>query len=105
MMKTIARMVTRLQGEGDGLILAVAMKGHDFFEPNTVYEIVEVMDTVVIRKLGISAIAATGETYRDSPLRQHWAGDVGDIMSHCGPYLYLTRDEVVKVNKQFDGDE
>lgn len=105
-MKTIARIVTRLQGEGDGLMLGVAMKNHNYFEPNMVYEIVEVCDALIIKKVGISAIAATGETYRDSPLHQHWASDVADILTHCGRYLYLTREEVNEMNnKRKEGNE
>lgn len=104
-MKTIARLTTRLQGEGDGLMLGVALKGHNFFEPNSVYEIVEVLGTHVIRKVGQGTPGGEGETVMDSPIRQHWAMDVGDLLGLAGANLFVTRAEMIEYQQAQRGDK
>ena len=104
-MKTIARLVTRLQGEGDGLMVGVALKGHNFFEPNSVYEIVDVLGTHTIRKVGQGTPAEEGETVVDSPIGQHWSMHIGDLIGMAGPSLFLTRAEVKKHHDAQRGDE
>lgn len=104
-MKTIARLTTRLQGEGDGLMLGVALKGHNFFEPNSVYEIVDVLGTHIIRKIGQGTPAEDGETVLQSPIGQHWAQDVGDLLGMAGANLFVTRAEMVEYQEAQRGDD
>lgn len=103
-MKTIARLTTRLQGEGDGLMIGVALKGHDFFEPNSVYEIVDVLGGIIIRKIGQGTPAEEGETVADSPIGQHWCQHIGDVIGMAGSSLFITRKEFHSIKKH-RGDE
>lgn len=98
-MKTIARFVTRMQGEGDGLFVGVSLKDHDFFKPNTVYEIVDVFGQHVIRPVGQGVPAEQGETVADSPVREHWANYIGDIIGTLGQKLFLTRKELKQIQE------
>ncbi len=53
-MKTVARFITRMQGKDDGLFIGSLFKGgEEFFEPNTVYEIREILGTLTIKKVGM----------------------------------------------------
>lgn len=99
-MKVIARMTTRLAGEGDGMILCAAMKGHDFFKPNTVYEMKEIFGEVVLREVGKSVIADEGETYRESPISHTWGTDAGQLMAEFGGVMFLSREEYAQIKQQ-----
>lgn len=103
-MKTVARLVTRLQGEGDGLILGAAFTGQAFFEPNTVYEVIESLGALTIHKVGQSSVAGIGETVNDSPILQTWASDAGDVLSIAGKALFLTREEAHRLNQSLEGN-
>lgn len=98
-MKTLARLVTRMQGEGDGLFIGVTLKNHNFFKPNTVYEIVERFGEIAIREVGQGVPAESGETVADSPVREHWANYIGDIIGTLGQTLFLTRDELKSIRE------
>lgn len=97
MRKPVARVVTRLQGEGDGLIVGSLMQGgKGLLDPNTVYQLEECLLTgdIVLKKVGKSVVAESGETCADSPLGVHWAMNVSDILSIAGKYLMLSREEL-----------
>lgn len=92
----VARLVTRLQGEGDGLIIGSLLKsGQGLLEPNTVYELGECMlsGDLILRKVGKSLVAVSGETCDSSPLNVHWAMDLSNILAHAGKYLMLSKEE------------
>lgn len=103
-MKTIARLVTRLQGEGDGLFIGVTMKDHNFFEPNTVYEVVDVLGQHIIRKVGQGVVAEEGETVAASPVRLHWSTEIGYVIGVGGASLFLTREELAAHSKQLEDE-
>lgn len=99
-MKPIARLVTRMQGPGDGLIIGAALEGQSFFEPNTVYEIVDVLGIPTIRKVGKSC--GLDELEKTAGLVDKnlwfgkffsWAHSIGDILAAKRGKLFLTRDE------------
>lgn len=97
-MKTIARIVTRLQGKGDGLFLGALMdENQKIFKPNTVYELVECYGEIVIREVGqaggageqncVSNMMSEGKTLF------HWGQDIGYLLRCHGKYMFLTLKE------------
>jgi len=98
MIKPVARFVTRLQGEGDGLFvgsLFASAKG--VLKPNTVYEIRDVMGTLTIVEVGqgvgagqdncVSNMMSEGKT----PF--HWGSDIGHTLDCFGKIMFLTYEE------------
>ena len=73
-MTTLARFVTRPTGDGTSDILMGAfMKPNQGpFEPNTVYEIYELMGTLMIRKIGKSLVVEGDTPISDSPIGCSW---------------------------------
>ena len=70
--KPIARLWARCAGNGDGVIVGVALKNEDDscpFEPNTIYEAVrcELSGDVVLRKVGRAAIRAGEDVHPTDP--------------------------------------
>ena len=96
-MKPIARIVTRMQGEGDGLMLGSTFPGQDFFKPNTVYEVERFCGVVTIREVG----KACGFEKGDDPADRHsflkrlfnWAEEVQVLLVARGSRLFMTREE------------
>lgn len=106
MQTTVARLLTRFQGEGDGLILGALFKsGVGHFKPNSIYEIVycSLSDEIKIKYRGPSCIAGEGETIFDSPIKHHWAEDVNSIIS-TGGEIFLTPGELLQVRKQEEAE-
>jgi hypothetical protein len=92
----IARLLTRLQGEGDGLILGTLLNsGKPFFKPNSIYEVVfcPLTEEIKIKYHGPSCIAPGGEPVTNSPIHKHWVENVSDILS-AGRRIFLTPDEL-----------
>ena len=90
----VARFVTRLQGEGDGLFIGSVMKGgKSWFEPNTVYQIEDVMGVLQITPLGKANGAGSGQNIGDDNTLWHWAMDIGDIIARWGRHMFLTKKE------------
>lgn len=92
----VARLLTRLQGEGDGLILGALLKrDKEFFKPNSIYEIIfcPLTEELKIKYHGPSCIASSGEPVKNSPIHKHWVEDVSDILS-AGKRIFLTPDEL-----------
>lgn len=99
-MKAIAKLVTRMQGPGDGLIVGSTMEGQSFFEPNTVYEIIEVLGVPTIRKLGKSCGLDEREKTAEFVDKHLWFGKffswaylIEQILEARQWKLFLTRDE------------
>jgi hypothetical protein len=99
-MQTIARLVTRsarVDGKVD-LIIGSATKGETYLKPNTIYEIREVLDELMIVEVGPSAIQDPGEP---SPLAVSWANTVNEILTNCsGAHLLTVKEAVSIVNKE-----
>ena len=99
-MKTVARFVTRLQGEGDGMFIgAVFHAGKDSFKPNTVYEIREVLGALTIVEVGQGIGAGpdncSNQVMSDGKNPFHWAEDIGHIIACQGRLLFLTMQEYI----------
>lgn len=92
----IARLIFRGTHEGDGLIIGTSLKSHDFFKPNTVYEISVFDGEMTIREVGESVVAQPGPDHVRSPVRATWGSSVNELL-HLGPSLFLSRDEYLKV--------
>ena len=104
-MKTIARIVTRLQGENDGLFLGALMdKNQTVFKPNTIYEVVECYGQILIREVGQAGGAGenncASNMMAEGKTLFHWAQDIGDIIRMHGAYLFLTLKEIIEQRKQ-----
>ncbi len=93
-MKAIARLISRGIDSSDGLLIGVKLKGGSFFEPNSVYEIVDIDGAHVIRRVGESVVANsfTKEPHSASPIGKTWGSSVNDLLTQ-GPSLFLSRDE------------
>lgn len=96
-MKTVARIVTRLQGEDDGLFLGALFKGgRAFFKPNTVYEVKDVFGTLTIVEVGRASGAGpdncSSERLDYSKVQFSWCSDVSHVMC-LGGRQFLTEKE------------
>ena len=95
-MKTVARFVTRLQGEGDGLFIGVLMS-QGVFKPNTVYEIKEILGELTIREVGMACGAGSdncvSNNLSDGKAMFHWACEIGHIIAMHGRHMFLTLKE------------
>ena len=88
-MKTdVARFVTRLQGDEDGLILGAMLgSGKDFLKPNFVYNLIKCHLTgdLILRPIGECCIFDLGYS---------WAFETQTILDRCQPYIFLSREEL-----------
>lgn len=95
-MITLARFVIRPTDDGRGdLILGALFKQQrpDLLRPGLVYEIREVMDTMVLTSVGDAAI---GRNTKDSLMPHiHWLGTPDQILTSGGAHL-LTREEYAR---------
>ena len=109
MNKPVARLVTRLQGEGDGLIIGCLLKsGIGILKPNTVYEIRQnwLSRCIELHEVGESCIGVSPQTVRESHGQLHWALDLNDLL--CSLYrrhMYLSKDEVKELMLQNEDNE
>lgn len=77
-------------------MVGVTLKDHNFFKPNTVYEIRECLGEMLIVEIGQGAIAEENETVADSPVRHHWATDIGYLIGVVGSAMFLSRRELTE---------
>ena len=95
--RPVARLVTRMQGEDDGLMIGVTLRQQGYFKPNTVYEIVEVLGVLTLREVG----KACGFEKGDDPAQRHlafkkyfpWAEEIQNLLAVRGSRLFMTRAE------------
>ena len=98
-MKTIARILTRLQGEGDGLFIGALFKdGIGLLDPNSIYDIREVLGVLTIVKAGEAVGTNAGPSgiirnYDDGNLF-HWASEISHVIAQ-GSEIFLTREELL----------
>jgi hypothetical protein len=104
----VARFVTRIQGEGDGLFVGSVMKdGRSWFEPNTIYQIEDVMGVLQITPIGKANGAESGQNIGDDNTLWHWAQDIGSIIERWGRHMFLTKKEYasILINQRLLGDD
>lgn len=97
-----ARLIFRGDGPNDGLLIGVTLKGQTMFEPNTVYELSEILGEISIKKLGRSVIGTMEEGKDNWPIpRINAAQDIGTLLSENeGGYLWLSREEYELIKAQ-----
>ena len=91
--KPVARLWARCAGNGDGVIVGVALKNEDGscpFEPNTIYEAVrcELSGDVVLRKVGRAAIRA-GEDVHPADPDIEWLKERMQLPHIAQEYAYI----------------
>ena len=91
--KPIARLWARCAGNGDGVIVGVALKNEDGscpFEPNTIYEATRcaLSGDVVLRKVGRAAIRA-GEDVHPSDPDTDWLKERRQLPHIGQEYAYI----------------
>ena len=95
-MKTVARFVTRLQGDGDGLFIG-ALMSQGVFKPNTVYEIKEILGELTIQEVGMACGAGpdncVSSSLGDGKTMFHWGCEIGHIIAMHGRHMFLTIEE------------
>lgn len=78
-MKAVARIITRMTSEKDGLFIGVTLKGNNvFFKPNSVYEVREVLGEPVLIRVGDANV--------------NWKRTLNDIVDE-NPHAFLTKEE------------
>ena len=98
MINAVARFVTRMQGEGDGLFIGSLFKsGKGALKPNTVYEIRDIMGTLTIVEIGQGVGAGSDNCVSDmmsegkTPF--HWGVSIENILGSHGKTMFLTYEE------------
>jgi hypothetical protein len=96
-MKTIARLLTRFQGEGDGLFIGALFKaGEGVLKPNTIYEIKDIMGVLTIVEAGRATGAGhencSGTKCNDNGIQFHWSTSIANVIDH-GASIFLTEEE------------
>ncbi len=90
-MKKLLRFIIRPAPESgepntDGLLVGACFKGHNL-KPGHVYEVSEIMDTLVVKDVGESHIPVR------SPGGSCWGNEIGHLVDCWGKFLILTKDE------------
>jgi hypothetical protein len=104
-MKTVARIVTRLQGENDGLFIGSLFKdGKGILKPNTIYELKEVLGTIELVEVGQACGGGPNNCKNDmmssGEIMFHWGQDIGNIIGTKGPLMFLTLEEYNTMREQ-----
>lgn len=98
MFTTIARIITRLQGEGDGLMIGSLFNddlAKSLIKPNSIYELqyCALSGDINLKYKGESLVAAEGQTVRDSPISVHWAMEYPQVLARGGNVAFWTKEE------------
>ena len=99
--KSVARLVTRLQGEDDGLILGALLDGgQGVLKPNTIYEIVQCSLTgnLVLCEVGKSVVGTGEKPFRENIIGVDWAMNIEAILAYGKQRIFLTEEEILKLN-------
>lgn len=99
--KPIARLITRMDAENDGLMFGVALKqGRQYFKPNSIYELQHCKFTgdITLKYIGESLVKMVGVDAPNSPIGISWGNTVNEILM-SGSCVYMTREEYDKLPK------
>jgi hypothetical protein len=93
-MKPIARFVLRPGGKKmdiktPDLIIGVPFQKQNILVANRIYQIEEILDELVIKNVGPSAIGRA----KESLLHENWYHDINSLLDTCGKYLFATQEE------------
>jgi hypothetical protein len=101
-MKPVARIITRdSDSPNDGLIIGIRLDPNAL-KKGRVYEISEVLEELVIKDIGPSAIKGTMPEYegRGYSLDVCWGNSVDHILDCDGKWKYLTEAEASRIYKE-----
>lgn len=94
MIKPIARLIVRGQGDGPvDLILGTCFRQQTFFRTGRVYEVNDILGGIGIRDAGPSVVK---DTVIGSPIQVGWASDANHILS-AGKHIFLTMSEYEEI--------
>ena len=95
MNKFIGRIVTRLQGKDDGLIIGCCL--NEELAPNTVYTISKCFLTgeITLKSVGESVVGSGLTGY-------NWAFEQQTLLNRLGQNFFLTTEEYIRHHKQGD---
>lgn len=84
---TIARLVTRLQGDGDGLILGTLLEP-GVLKPDTVYNLKKCLLTgnIFLEEVGESIVGCGMTGY-------NWAFEYSLLLDRLQPYIFMSKKE------------
>ena len=88
----VARFVTRLQGDGDGLIIgALLAGGQELLKANFVYNLhkCHLTGDLILRPIGECCIKDLG---------YNWSFETQTILDICSPEIFLSRTELQDLN-------
>lgn len=90
---TIARLVTRLQGDDDGLIIGTLLEP-GVLKPNTVYNLKKCLLTgsILLEEVGESIVGCGMTGY-------NWAFEQNLLLERLQPYIFLSKDEYIQAVK------
>jgi hypothetical protein len=95
-MKMEARFVTR----SDGTIFIGVLSKNSSLKPDTVYEIMEILDTLTIREIGTSIVPSSKKDKTKGKVSEiTWGSSIGHIMESLGSYLFLSTKEYENCKK------
>jgi len=105
MITPVARIVTRMQGGDDGLMIGTLFKtGVGFMKPNTIYEIRSICDVLTIVEIGRATGAGeancTHNMMSGTDAQFHWGQDIGNIIACHGQTMFLTEKEYAQIVAQ-----
>ena len=94
--KSVARLVTRLHGNDDGLIIGSLIDDDSTLKPSTVYNIVkcELTGNLILQEVGESAISSGTESF----INTYWWQNIETILGK-GRFIFLTKEEVLNLDK------
>lgn len=84
---TVARLVTRLQGDGDGLILGTLLEP-GVLKPDTVYNLKKCSLTgnIILEEVGQSIVGCGMTGY-------NWAFEQQLLLERLTPYIFMSKKE------------
>ena len=90
---TIARLVTRLQGDNDGLILGTLIEP-GVLKPDTVYNLkrCSLTGNIILEEVGQSIVGCGMTGY-------NWAFEQNLLLKRLQPYIFLSKDEYIQAVK------
>jgi len=103
-MRSVGRLVFRGSSKNGGLFIGCLFKtAKDFFKPNHVYEIQEIMGEVFLKDMGPSILTKPNKRRRNFP---NWNCSINDILESGAPWVLTQKEyDTVRRREQLIGEE
>ena len=103
MFKPVARVLTRLEGENDGLFIGALMSpARGLLMSNSIYELREcqLSGNIVLKYIGPSAVGSSLIPYNQQarPCGPLWIQGVESVLNY-GPSIFLTEQELNNIHE------